>query len=121
MENSRLDFKSIISTFAILFLFTNCNESTKRDVYFALDVAGVLIPSETEIELPLKNEETEKIFSFQDYCKEEYDSVFLVHPYFNTEKEEFLNLKMSNILRRKCDNNTYFDSFYTVLFISKPT
>lgn len=117
MENLKSGFKITIITFAILFVFTNCSESTKRDVYFVLDMAGILIPSETRINLPLNMEQTEKVFSFQDYCKEEYDSIFVVYSYFNTEREDFLNLKMSNILRRKCDNNTMFDSFYTILFI----
>ena len=86
--------------------------ATKR-----LSMAGKLIPSETRINLPLNIEQTEKVFAFQDYCKEEYDSIFVVYSYFNTERENFLNLKMSNILRRKCDNNTMFDSFSTLLFI----
>ena len=107
----KLDFRIIIFTFAIL--LTSCSEDTKRDIYFVLDMAGVLVPSETRIDLPLKNEQTEEVFSFQDYCKEEYDSMFLVYPYFNIEKKDFLNLKMSNKLRRKCDNNTNFDSFST--------
>ena len=117
MENLKSGFKITIITFAILFVFTNCSESTKRDVYFVLDMAGILIPSETRINLPLNMEQTEKVFSFQNYCKEEYDSIFVVYSYFNTEREDFLNLKMSNILRRKCDNNTMFDSFSTLLFI----
>ena len=119
MGNLKLDFRIIIFAFAIL--LTSCSEDTKRDIYFVLDMAGVLVPSETRIDLPLKNEQTEEVFSFQDYCKEEYDSIFLVYPYFNIEKKDFLNLKMSNKLRRKCDNNTNFDSFSTLLFISKGT
>ena len=119
MENLRLDFRTII--FALAILFTSCSEDTKRDIYFVLDMVGVLIPSETRIDLPLKNEQTEEVFSFQEYCKEKYDSIFLVYPYFNTEREDFLNLRMSDILRRKCDNNTNFDSFSTLLFINKGT
>jgi len=115
MGNLKSGFRSIIFAFAILFI--SCSEDTKRNIYFALDMAGVLIPSETRIDLPLNKEHIEKIFSFQDYYKEECDSLFLVYPYFNTEREDFLNLKMSNILRRKCDNNTMFDSFSTLLFI----
>ena len=117
MEYLKSGFKITIITFAILFIFTNCSESTKRDVYFVLDMAGILIPDETRINLPLNMEQTEKVFSFQDYCKEEYDSIFVVYPYFNTDREVFANTKMSNILRRKCDNNTMFDSFFTILFI----
>ncbi len=119
MGNLKLDFRTIIFAFAVL--FTGCSENTKRDIYFVLDMAGVLIPSETRIDLPLKNEQTEEVFSFQDYSNEKYDSIFLVYPYFNTEREDFLNLRMSDILRRKCDNNTNFDSFSTLLFINKGT
>ena len=119
MESLRFDFRTII--FALAILFTSCSEDTKRDIYFVLDMVGVLIPSETRIDLPLKNEQTEEVFSFQEYCKEKYDSIFLVYPYFNTEREDFLNLRMSDILRRKCDNNTNFDSFSTLLFINKGT
>ncbi|MBR4849106.1 MAG: hypothetical protein IKV07_07130 [Bacteroidaceae bacterium] len=85
MGNLKLDFRIIIFAFAIL--LTSCSEDTKRDIYFVLDMAGVLVPSETRIDLPLKNEQTEEVFSFQDYCKEEYDSMFLVYPYFNIEKK----------------------------------
>ena len=119
MGNLKSGFRSIIFAFAILFI--SCSEDTKRNIYFALDMAGVLIPSETRIDLPLNKEHIEKIFSFQDYYKEECDSLFLVYSYFNTEREDFLNLKMSNILRRKCENNTNFDSFSTLLFIKGNT
>ena len=119
MGNLKLDFRIIIFTFAIL--LTSCSEDTKRNIYFVLDMAGVLVPSETRIDLPLKNEQTEEVFSFQDYCKEDYDSMFLVYPYFNTEKEDFVNLKMSDKLRRVCNSNSNFDSFSTLLFISKGT
>ena len=69
------------------------------------------------LEFQLEKQAIGEPFSFADYCKEEYDSIFIVYSYFNTEREDFLNLKMSNILRRKCDNNTMFDSFSTLLFI----
>lgn len=117
MENLKLDFRIIIFAFAIL--FTSCSESIKRDFYFVLDMGGVLVPSETRINLPLNKEHIETAFSFQNYYKEECDSIFLVYPYFNTVCKDFLNLKMSNILRRKCDNNTNFDSFSTLLFIKE--
>ena len=119
MENLKLDFRTIVFAFAIL--FTSCSEGTKRDVHFVLDMVGILIPSETRVDLPLEKEVIEEVFSFQNYYEEECDSIFLVYSYFNTECEEFLNLKMSNALRRKCDNNTNFDSFSTLLFINKGT
>ena len=119
MGNLKSGFRSIIFAFAILFI--SCSEDTKRNIYFALDMAGVLIPSETRIDLPFNKEHIEKIFSFQDYYKEECDSLFLVYPYFNTKCKDFLSIRMSNILRRKCDNNTNFDSFSTLLFIKGNT
>ncbi len=115
MGNLKLDFRIIIFTFAIL--LTSCSEDTKRDIYFVLDMAGLLNPREPRISLSFDNQNIEDPFSFSDYCEEEYDSIFIVYSYFNTERDEFLNLKMSNILRRKCDNNTMFDSFSTLLFI----
>jgi hypothetical protein len=80
-------------------------------------MAGLLNPREPRISLSFDNQNIEDPFLFSDYCEEEYDSIFVVYSYFNTEREDFINLKMSNILRRKCDNNTMFDSFYTILFI----
>ena len=78
-------------------------------------------PREVELELQLEKQAIGEPFSFADYCKEEYDSIFFVYPYFNTEKKEFTNIKMSKALRRKCDNNTMFDSFSTLLFINNGT
>ena len=70
------------------------------------------------LELQLERLMIGEAFSFADYCKEEYDSIFLVYPYFNTEKESFVNLKMSDKLRRVCNSNSNFDSFSTLLFIN---
>ena len=95
-----LKFLNKITVFTVsMFLFIGCH------------------PREVELELQLEKQAIEEPFTFADYCKKEYDTIFLVYPYFNTEREDFLNLKMSNILRRKCDNNTMFDSFSTLLFI----
>ena len=117
MGNLKLDFRTIIFAFAIL--FTSCSEDTKRDIYFVLDMAGVLIPSETRIDLPLKNEQTEEVFSFQDYCNEKYDSIFLVYPYFNIEKKDFKNIRMSCRLKDICESNALSDSYSTILFINR--
>ncbi len=119
MGNLKSGFRSIIFAFAILFI--SCSEDTKRNIYFALDMAGLLNPREPRISLSFDNQNIEEPFSFSGYCKEDYDSIFIVYSYFNTEREDFLNLKMSNILRRKCDNNTNFDSFSTLLFIKGNT
>ena len=75
-------------------------------------------PTEPMLELQLEKQAIGEPFSFADYCEEEYDSIFLVYPYFNTEKESFVNLKMSDKLRRVCNSNSNFDSFSTLLFIN---
>ena len=75
-------------------------------------------PTEPMLELQLERQMIGEPFSFADYCEEEYDSIFLVYPYFNTEKEDFVNLKMSDKLRRVCNSNSNFDSFSTLLFIN---
>ena len=74
--------------------------------------------TEPMLELQLERQMIGEPFSFADYCEEEYDSIFLVYPYFNTEKESFVNLKMSDKLRRVCNSNSNFDSFSTLLFIN---
>ena len=75
-------------------------------------------PAEPMLELQLEKQAIEEPFSFADYCEEEYDSIFLVYPYFNTEREDFANLKMSGKLRKVCNSNSNFDSFSTLLFIN---
>ena len=75
-------------------------------------------PTEPMLELQLERQMIGEPFSFADYCEEEYDSIFLVYPYFNTEGEDFINLKMSDKLRRVCNSNSNFDSFSTLLFIN---
>ena len=117
MEHYKLAFKTFVLTLTITTLFTSCCESAKSNFYFALDMAGLLNPREPMINMSLDKLNVEEPFSFSDYCKEEYDSIFLVYPYFNTEREDFAKLKMSNILRRVCDNNTMFDSFSTLLLV----
>ena len=119
MGNLKSGFRSIIFAFVILFI--SCSEDTKRNIYFALDMAGLLNPREPRISLSFDNQNIEEPFSFSGYCKEECDSLFLVYPYFNTKCKDFLSIRMSNILRRKCDNNTNFDSFSTLLFIKGNT
>ena len=96
-----LKFLNKITVFTVsMFLFIGCH------------------PTEVELELQLEKQAIEEPFTFADYCKKEYDTIFLVYPYFNTEREDFVNLKMSDRLRRKCDKKTMFDSLSTILFIS---
>ena len=75
-------------------------------------------PAEPMLELQLEKQAIEEPFSFADYCEEEYYSIFFVYPYFNTEREDFANLKMSGKLRKVCNSNSNFDSFSTLLFIN---
>ena len=116
MGNLKLGFKIIIPALVITFSLTSCNEIIR-----VMDILGMIPPSEPKLELQLEKQAIGEPFSFADYCKEEYDSIFLVYPYFNTEKEDFVNLKMSDKLRRVCNSNSNFDSFSTLLFISKGT
>ena len=117
MGNYKLGFKATIFVFAILFSFAGCSESVKGDICFVLDMAGLLKPREAIIDLSLEKLPIEEVFSFSNLCDEKYDSLFLVYPYFNTNTEDFEKLKMSKILRRICDNNTNFDSFFTLLLL----
>ena len=101
MENYKLGFKTFVFTLIITILFTSCSENAKSNFYFALDMAGLLNPREPRISLSFDNQNIEDPFSFSDYSEEEYDSIFIVYSYFNTERDEFLNLKMSKHLMLK--------------------
>ena len=113
MEHYKLNFKRLFLILIAAFLFTSCNK-----IINILNTFGIIPPQEQRLELQLEKQAIEKPFTFADYCKEEYDSIFLVYPYFNTEKEDFVNLKMSDKLRRVCNSNSNFDSFSTLLFIN---
>ena len=112
MENLKSGFKTIIITFAISLSLTGCTK-----IINVLDILGMIPPREQELELQLEKQAIEKPFTFADYCKEEYDSIFLVYPYFNTEHIDYTSLKMSNSLRGICNANINFDHFSTLLFI----
>lgn len=81
MGNLKLGFKIIIPALVITFSLTSCNEIIR-----VMDILGMIPPSEPKLELQLERQMIGEPFSFADYCKEEYDSIFLVYPYFNTEK-----------------------------------
>ena len=112
MEHYKLNFKRLFLILIAAFLFTSCNE-----IINILNAFGIIPPQEQRLELQLEKQVFDKPFTFADYCKEEYDSIFLVYPYFNTEREDFVNLKMSNSLRGICNANVSFDHFSTILFI----
>ena len=112
MENLKSGFKTIIITFAISLSLTGCTK-----IINVLDILGMIPPREQELELKLEKQAIEKPFTFADFCNEEYDSIFLVYPYFNTEHIDYTSLKMSNSLRGICNANINFDHFSTLLFI----
>ena len=95
-----LKFLNKITVFTVsMFLFIGCH------------------PREVELELQLEKQAIEEPFTFADYCKKEYDTIYLLYTYFNTERENFVNLKMSDRLRGICNANINFDHFSTILFI----
>ena len=112
MGNLKLGFKIIIPALVITFSLTSCNEIIR-----VMDILGMIPPSEQKLELQLEKQAIGEPFSFADYCKKEYDTIFLVYPYFNTERENFVNLKMSDRLIGICNANINFDHFSTILFI----
>ena len=112
MENLKSGFKTIIITLAITFSLTGCTQ-----IINVLDFIGVIQPWEHKLEFQLGKQAIEEAFTFADYCKEEYDSIFLVYPYFNTERTDYTTLKMSKKLRRICNSNINFDTLSTLLFI----
>ena len=112
MENLKSGFKTIFITLAITSSLTGCTQ-----IINVLDFIGVRPPWEHKLEFQLGKQAIEEAFTFADYCKEEYDSIFLVYPYFNTERTDYTTLKMSKRLRRICNSNINFDTLSTLLFI----
>jgi hypothetical protein len=112
MENLKSGFKTIIITLAITFSLTGCTQ-----IINVLDFIGVIPPWEHKLEFQLGKQAIEEPFTFADYCKEEYDRIFIVQPYFDTEKAVFANLNMSNGLKSLCNINTVSETISTILFI----
>ena len=113
MGNLKSGFKKLLLTLVIAFTLTSCNEIIK-----AINILGIIPPREAELELQFERLAIGEPFSFADYCKEEYDTLFLVYPYFNTERADFERLRMSNSLTNTCYANSSFDSLSTLLFIN---
>ncbi len=77
-------------------------------------------PSEPMLELPLEKQAIEEAFSFADYCKEEYDSMYLIHPYDDEDVIWSLPYKMSQELREEI-SYTLDDTFVRIVFIDNDT
>ena len=74
-------------------------------------------PTESQIELALDKQVVEKPFSLKDYSEKDFDSIFVIHPYFDTNRKVFLNLRMSKKLKSLCNVNTGSELISTILFI----
>ena len=77
-------------------------------------------PSEPMLELPLEKQAIEEAFSFADYCEEEYDSMYIIHPYDDEDVIWSLPYKMSQELREEI-SYTLNDTFVRIVFIDNDT
>ena len=114
MGKLMLNFKVSTLCFVIALSFTSCTK-----IITILDIFGIIPPREQKLELQLEKQVFDKPFTFADYCKEGYDSIFLVYPYFNIEKKDFKNIRMSCRLKDICESNALSDSYSTILFINR--
>lgn len=119
MRALKLGYAAIVFTF-LFTCFTSCSEEKKQTFYFTLDVLGLLRVREPMIDIPLGKQEVGKVFSFADYCEEEYDSIYLIHPYDDENVIWSLPYNMSKRLREKCCY-TLNDTFVRILFIDNDT
>lgn len=119
MGNYRLDYKAVIVIFVIVLISTSCSKNIKEEIYFVLNEFGLIHPQETVLEIPLNKQQAEQVFTIELFCTGNYDSIFILPPYYYTKRTEFANLDMSNKLKSKCDYFVNFDSFSTILFMSK--
>ena len=99
-------YKSVFRTLALVFTlqlsFTSCT------------------PREQILELTLEKQAIEQPFTLAEYCKDEYDSIYIIFPHDNPETIQKLPYKMSRRLRNYC-SCTSSDSYSTILFINKGT
>ena len=77
-------------------------------------------PTEPMLELQLERQMIGEPFSFADYCEEEFDSMYLIHPYDDEKVIWSLPYKMSKRLREKC-SYTLDDTYARILFINNGT
>ena len=102
VANSRLSSKTILLYVTLLLSLIGC---APEAIY------------EPELELKFNDIVVETTFTLKEYCKEKYDSIFIVQPYFDTKKEIFVDMNMSNGLRSLCSINTNSETISTILFI----
>ena len=72
------------------------------------------------LELQLERQMIGEPFSFADYCEEEYDSIYLIHPYDDEDVVWSLPYKMSQELREEI-SYTLDDTFVRIVFIDNDT
>ena len=77
-------------------------------------------PTEPMLELQLERQMIREPFSFADYCEEEYDSMYLIHPYDDEDVIWLLPYKMSQELREEI-SYTLDDTFVRIVFIDNDT
>lgn len=77
-------------------------------------------PNEPKLEFHFERQAIGEAFSYADYCKEEYDSIYLIHPYDDEDIVWSLPYKMSKRLREKI-SYTLNDTFVRFLFIKNDT
>ena len=99
MEFYKLGFKALILTLTLQLTLVSCGHR------------------EPMLELSLERQAMEKPFTLAEYCEEEYDSVYIIYPYDDSDKIQRLPYKMSSNLRNYC-SCTSADTYSTILFIS---
>lgn len=77
-------------------------------------------PNEQKLELQLEKQPIGEAFTFDDYCNEEYDSMYFIHPYDNEDVIWSLPYQMSKEIRKEI-SCTLDDTFMRVLFINNDT
>ena len=100
MGNSRLSSKVIL--LCTLLSLIGCTPDT---------------PNEPILKISFNDITIEAPFTLKEHCKDVYDSIFIVQPYFDTKKEVFTSISMSNGLKSLCNINTVSETTSTILFI----
>ena len=115
MGKLMLDIKASTLCFVIALSFTSCTK-----IITILDIFGIIPPREQKLELQLERQMIGEPFSFADYCEEEYDSMYLIHPYDDEDVIWLLPYKMSQELREEI-SYTLDDTFVRIVFIDNDT